>query len=265
MTHLHPTEITDANGEAMTYDEQTRTDTSTTPEVSRADVGPDVSRAAAQADPEVVLTFSEQLAEQLGGVRGVLESSVPVAIFVLVNILGPLNLALVISVAAAVGLAIYRLARHETMRNAINGLFGVAVGAFIAWKTGSSKDFYLPGIIISGVYGVAMLASVPFRRPLVGWIWSLLAAGGSMRWREQPAMVRLFSWLTVLWAVTYLAKVGIQAALFLATGDHDSGAALGIARLLLGYPPYALLLAFTVWSVRRMTTANPELAEAVRD
>src|SRR5262249_8133192 len=147
----------------------------------------------------------------LGGVRGLLESSIPVAIFVLVNIFGSLNLALVISVASAVALAIYRLARHETVRNAVNGLFGIAIGAFIAWKTGSTKDFYLPGIVLSGVYGVAMLASVPARRPLVGWVWSLVAAGGSMRWREQPKLVRLFSWLTVLWAVTYLVKVLIQA------------------------------------------------------
>ncbi len=247
----------------MTRDDQTRTagNTGTGRHHATETTSPALGAAGADGAAEVVPTFSEQLAEQLGGVRGVLESSVPVAIFVLVNIFGSLNLALLISVASAVALAIYRLARHETIRNAVNGLFGVAVGAFIAWKTGSTKDFYLPGIIVSGIYGLAMLASVPFRRPLIGWVWSILAAGGSMRWREQPTMVRLFSRLTVLWAVTYLVKVGIQAALFQATGAHDSGTALGIARLVLGYPPYALLLAFTAWTVRRTIAANPELAE----
>jgi hypothetical protein len=223
----------------------------------------DDSSPAAEPETAVLPTFSEQLAEQLGGVRGVVESSIPVIIFVIANIVGPLNVALIISVASGVALAIYRLARRETVRNAVNGLFGIGIGAFIAWKTGSTKDFYLPGIIISGVYGLAMLASVPIRRPLVGWVWSLLVAGGSMHWREQPAMVRLFSRLTVLWALTYLVKVGIQAALFQATGAHDSGTALGVARLVLGYPPYALLLAFTAWSVRRLTSANPALAYAV--
>jgi uncharacterized protein DUF3159 len=219
-------------------------------------------RNTAAPDDDAIPTFSEQLAQQLGGVPGVIESGVPVVVFVIANILGPLKLAIIIAVASAVIIAIFRLARRQTVRNAINGLFGIAVGAIIAWKTGSTKDFYLPGIIVSFVYGLAMLVSVPIRRPLVGWVWSLLSAGGSMRWREQPAMVRLFSRLTVLWAVTYLVKVGIQAALFQATSAHDSGTALGIARLLLGYPPYAALLAFTAWSVRRLTQSNPELALA---
>jgi hypothetical protein len=211
-------------------------------------------------DSETLPTFSEQLSEQLGGVRGVLESGIPVAVFVIVNIFGALNLAIIIGVASALALAIYRLARKESIRNAINGLLGIGIGAFIAWKTGSARDFYLPGIIMSGVYGLAMLASVPLRRPLIGWVWSLLAAGGSTRWREQPRMVRLFNRLTIIWALTYLAKVGLQAALFQATSADDPATALGVARLVLGYPPYALLLAYTAWSVRRLTAAHPELA-----
>jgi hypothetical protein len=62
-------------------------------------------------------------------------------------------------------------------------------------------------------------------------------------------MVRMFTWLTVLWGVVWLAKVGVQAALYLAEQDT----ALGIARLALGYPPYVLLLLITVWTVRRAT------------
>jgi Protein of unknown function (DUF3159) len=215
------------------------------------------------SDTEIVPTFSEQLAEQLGGVRGVFESGVPVAIFVIANIIGSLDWAIIVSAASAVAIAIYRLARKETIRNAVNGLFGVGIGAFIAWKTGSSKDFYLPGIIMSGAYGVAMLLSVPFRRPLVGWVWSLLAAGGSMEWRNHPPMVRLFNRLTILWSVTYLVKVGIQAVLFQHTGAHDSSTSLGVARLVLGYPPYALLLAFTAWSVRRLRASDPSLVAAI--
>jgi hypothetical protein len=219
----------------------------------------DEGNTHAQADEEALPTFSEQLADQLGGVRGVLESSVPVVIFVIANILSTLNWAVVVSAGSAVAIAIYRLTRKQSVRNAINGLFGVGIGAFIAWKTGSTKNFYLPGILLSGAYGVAMLLSVPFRRPLVGWVWSLLAAGGSTEWRREPKMVRLFNRLTILWSVTYLVKVGIQAVMFQHTGAHDSGTSLGVARLLLGYPPYALLLAFTVWSVRRLRASDPAL------
>jgi Protein of unknown function (DUF3159) len=206
-------------------------------------------------------TFSEQLADQLGGVRGIVESGAPVLVFVIANIIWTLRPALIISVASAVALAAWRLARKESIRHAVNGLFGIALGAIIAWKTGSAKNFYLPGILLSLAYGVAMLASVALRMPLVGWIWSVLVAKGSTEWRANPRLVRLFSWLTVLWAVTYLVKTLIQALIFNATPDKDPGTALGIAKLVLGYPPYALLLAVTIWTVRRRAPAIATAAD----
>ena len=37
--------------------------------------------------------------------------------------------------------------QRKPVRHAVNGLFGIAIGAFIAWRTGEARDFYLPGII----------------------------------------------------------------------------------------------------------------------
>ncbi|MEN3306402.1 MAG: hypothetical protein V7603_2604, partial [Micromonosporaceae bacterium] len=53
----------------------------------------------------------------------------------------------------------------------------------------------------------------------------------------------------------------IQALIFHATPDKDPGTALGIAKLALGYPPYALLLAITIWAVRRRMP-EPEAGSA---
>ena len=227
------------------------------PPTAQAD---DVREAAEEQLPP----FSEQLAAQLGGARGVVESGIPVAIFVIANVLPhvSLNLALIISAASAVAIAIYRLMRRETIRHAVNGLFGIAIGALIAWRTGSAKDFYLPGILFSLAYGLAMLASVPLKKPLVGWVWSLLANGGRRDWQDKPALIRLFSRLTIVWAVVYLAKTVIQAWMFTNTAANDPATGLGIAKLVLGYPPYALLIAYTVWSVRRVTASDPTLSPA---
>ncbi len=198
-------------------------------------------------------TFSEQLASQIGGVRGIIESGIPVLVFVAVNLAWSLRPALIVSVASALLIAAWRLRRRQTVRHAINGLFGVGVGAVIAWKTGSAKNFYLPGILLSLTYGVAMLVSVAVRVPLIGWVWSVLAAQGSVAWRTDRRLLRTFSWLTVLWAVTYLAKTLIQALIFRATPANDPGTALGVARLALGYPPYLALIAISVWTTRRVT------------
>jgi len=198
-------------------------------------------------------TVAEQMADQLGGWRGLVESSIPVVVFVVANIIGDLRPAVIASVSVAVLIAGLRLAQRRPIRHAVNGLFGVGIGAAIAWRTGNERDFYLPGILYGIGYGVALLISAAIRQPLVGWIWSVLVAKGRSEWRDDPKLVRTFTQLTVLWGVVWLAKVGVQAGLYLAHQDT----ALGVARLALGYPPYALLLLITVWTVRRVTRESP--------
>jgi len=205
-------------------------------------------------EEEIVLPpFSEQIAEQLGGVRGLIESSIPVAVFVVANILWALRPALILSVTIGVGIAIYRLSRREPIRHALNGLFGIAIGALIAGWTGKARDFHLPSILWTLGYAIALLGSVVARWPAVGWLWSVTFAKGSQIWRTEPRLLHLFGRLTMLWAAVYVVKVSVLSALYL-TNHAD---ALGIARLVLGYPPYALLLAVTVYAVRKVRRDLP--------
>ncbi|MGW5669641.1 DUF3159 domain-containing protein [Micromonospora sp. NPDC003776] len=205
--------------------------------------------ATGPADDDRLPSLAEQMADQLGGWRGLVESSIPVVVFVIANVVGELRPAVIASVAVALLIAGLRLAQRRPVRHAVNGLFGIAIGAAIAWRTGDERDFYLPGILYGIGYGLALLLSAAIRQPLVGWIWSVLVAKGRSEWRDDPRLVRTFTQLTVLWGVVWLAKVGVQAGLYLAHQDT----ALGVARLALGYPPYALLLLITVWTVRRVT------------
>lgn len=203
-------------------------------------------------------SLTEQMAEQLGGWRGLVESSVPVVVFVLTNVFFDVRPALVAAAGVAVAIAVIRLIQRRPVRHAVNGLFGIGIGAVIAWRSGEAKDFYLPGILYGIFYGLLLLASAAIRQPLVGWIWSVIVAGGRSEWRRDERLVRTFTWLTVLWGVVWLIKVGVQAALYLADMEN----ALAVARLTLGYPPYALLLGITIWTVRRVTRGSPAPAPA---
>jgi hypothetical protein len=201
-------------------------------------------------------SFSEQLSDQLGGVRGLIESGIPVVVFVIGNILFghfkiqyALNYAIATAVASALLIAGYRLYRKESVRHAINGLFGIAIGAFLAWRSGNAKDFYLPGIIMNGVYAFALLGSVVINKPAIGYAWSVISNGGRQDWVNRVELVRTFRWVTCFWAGIFLFKGGVQLVLYLAR-DVDA-TYLGIARLALGYPPWLLGLAVTAWAVRR--------------
>jgi hypothetical protein len=205
-------------------------------------------------DEEVALpSFSEQIAEQLGGVRGLAESSIPVAVFVVANIVWALRPAVILAVVIGLGIAAWRLSRREPIRHALNGLFGIALGAVLASSTGQARDFHLPTILYTLGYGVALIVSVVVRRPLVGWLWSVTFAGGTDRWRTEPRLLGLFGRLTIVWAVVYVVKATVLGWLWQTHQDN----ALGIARLVLGYPPYAVLLLITVYAVRRVMRTLP--------
>jgi len=198
-------------------------------------------------------SFSEQIADQLGGVRGLVESSIPVAVFVIVNIVWALRPALILSVVLGVGIAIYRLLRREPIRHALNGLFGIALGAVIAGYTGQARDFHLPSILLTLGYAVGLVISVVSRWPVVGWLWSVTFAKGSQIWRTEPRLMHLFGRLTMLWAAVYVVKATVLTSLFVL----NQADALGVARLVLGYPPYALLLGVTVYWVRKVRRTLP--------
>jgi hypothetical protein len=215
-------------------------------------------------EEEPLPSFSEQMSEQLGGVRGLIESSIPITVFVILNFLAerfdwwPLRTTLIVACAVAVLIAGYRLARREPVRHAINGLFGIGLGAYIAYRSGEARGFYLPGILYTGGYALVLFLTAAARWPLVGWLWSVMFDGGKPRWRQDGALRRAFTWLTLLWSVTYLVKFLIQGGLYLA----EQTDLLGASRLILGWPLYALLLAVTVWSVRSVTRKQRALAEA---
>jgi hypothetical protein len=210
--------------------------------------------ASASAPPDERLpTFAEQIAGQVGGWRGMVEAGTPVVVFIVVNMIWSLRPALLASVGLALLIAAFRLAQRRPVRYAVNGLFGIGLGAIIAWRTGEARDFYLPGIFISYGYAAAMIISVVMRHPLVGWLWSILFAGGSAEWRSDRRLMRTFAWLTLVWAAVWIAKVSAQAGLYLADQEH----LLGVARLVLGTPPYLLLLAITIWVVRRVERTRP--------
>ena len=205
-------------------------------------------------------SMSEQIAEQLGGVRGLIESSIPVLAFVVLNVvLGdavldlPKKTALYWAIGGSVGSALaigaYRLSRKEPIRHAVNGIFGIAVGAFLAWRTGEAKDFYLPGILLTLAQVAVFVISVVVRRPIIGYVWGVLANKGKHDWFANKRLFFTFQWLTLVWAGSLFIRAGVQGWLYL----QDQATAIGIVRILISWPIYAATFAFSVWAIRRVT------------
>lgn len=184
--------------------------------------------------------------EQMGGVPGIIASTIPVAVFVVVNVITTLQPALIAAVAAGVAVAVWRIARRQPLQPAVSGLFGVGIAAFIAYRTGEARGFYLPGLIYSAVLGLAFLVSVLVRRPLAGVIWHAINGDGQS-WRHDPRLLRAYTLASLLWTAVFAARVVVQGLLY----NADEETWLGIARLAMGYPLVGIAVLGTIWAVRR--------------
>jgi Protein of unknown function (DUF3159) len=67
-------------------------------------------------------------------------------------------------------------------------------------------------------------------------------------WREDPRMLRAYTWLTVMWGVTFLLRVLVQGLLYRANEVE----LLGTASIVLGLPVTAVEVIVTLWVVSRL-------------
>ncbi|WP_369974815.1 DUF3159 domain-containing protein [Nocardia sp. MDA0666] len=190
--------------------------------------------------------IQQTLLEQLGGISGLIYSTLPVVVFVPANTLWGLTAAIWTALATAAGVLVWRLIRRSPIQPAISGFIGVAVCAFIAHRTGAAKGYFLFGIWASLVYAGVFLVSLLVRWPLAGVIWGVLNGHGHS-WRSDRRAMRLYDLATVVWVVVFGARYLVQNHFY----DTDSTGWLAAARIAMGWPLTAVALLVTVWAVRR--------------
>ncbi len=201
------------------------------------------------------------------------EAGVPTIAFTITFLLTKdLTPALVLSVATALVLLVLRLVQGGSVKFVVNSLFGIGLGALFAWRSirggGDGNDaalaYFLPGIIYNAGYAGMLLVSIVTRWPFVGFLVGSVT-GDPTAWRQDPRVVRLCSNLTWLLLLPCLVRVSVQLPLYLAgkesiTDPNAIVAALGISKIVLGWPLQIAALAAMVWLLARDHTPVEEPA-----
>lgn len=141
--------------------------------------------------------------QTLGGTRGVIETSAPGLIFVIVYVAThALVPTLVAASAVAVIACIIRLIQRQSTQQAVSGFFGVAVGVILAAATGRGENYFAWGIVTNLAMAAAFALSVLARRSLVGFFYAMLT-GLPTGWQRDPSLRplrRRCALLTWMWA-----------------------------------------------------------------
>lgn len=201
--------------------------------------------------------------DQMGGISGLIYSSLPVVVFVPVST----AFGLLPAIAAALGVAtlilIWRLIRRDSIQPAVSGFFAVGVSALIAYLVGESKGYFLLGIWSSLIYAVVFGVSVVIRRPVVGYIWGWVNSH-DRAWRDVRRAVLAFDVATLTWVAVFASRFLVQQYLY----DSDQTGWLGFARIAMGWPLTAVAALVTYLAIRaaqRAVHAQDAAAPVERD
>lgn len=196
----------------------------------------------------------ESLRVILGGRRGAIDATLPVAAFAIALVVtqlvdvpqpGPVYWAGGVALVVAAAVAAVRLAQGRKPRSVLLGLLGVAVGAAVAFYTGRAVDFFLPQLILNAGSALAWAVSIVIRWPFLGLIVGGIL-GQRTRWRRDPHLLLGYQRASWAWVGQYLLRLVVFIPLYLLGAD----VVLAITRIALTWPLIAVCIAVS-WPLLR--------------
>lgn len=200
----------------------------------------------------------DKIVQALGGKKGLFDSGVPSIVFLVVfNLRDDVREAAMVALALSVILGVFRLLRREKLQSAVTGVMGVLICYLLVRSTGKAEDFYLPGLFINAGYGALYLVTNIAGWPIIGLVLGPLL-GEDLHWRKVPERKRAYQRAGWLWVGLFLLRIAVQLPLYLAGYIN----ALGIARLVMGYPLF-IAVAWGTWLIIKQVPVakKPEIAE----
>jgi len=166
-----------------------------------------------------------------------LDSFLPLLLFLIGNPILGLNKALWVALGTAGAVAFYRIFRKQNLVYALGGFGGVLLAAVFVWVSGSDTGFFLPGLISGAVTVILCVVSVVLNRPLVAWT-SFITRRWPLGWYWHPRVLPAYNEVTMMWAVAFSIRLALEYWLF----RQAAFQALGAVRVALGWPYTVVLL-----------------------
>uniref|UniRef100_UPI00404AE132 DUF3159 domain-containing protein n=1 Tax=Candidatus Planktophila sp. TaxID=2175601 RepID=UPI00404AE132 len=186
----------------------------------------------------------------LGGKKGLIDSGLPAVVFLVTfNVRNDLRQAIVAALTLSICLAIFRLAKKDTIQHSISGILGVLICAYFANRSGNASDFYIPKLLTNLAYGTAYLVANLVGWPLLGIVLGPLL-GENFEWRKNPERKKIYIKASWIWVAMFFSRIAVQYPIY--RGGNVN--LLGTVNLAMGYPLF-FAAAYGSWLV--IKTAPP--------
>lgn len=193
--------------------------------------------------------IGEELKSVLSG-RSV-DALLPPIVFVIVNAISSLEVAVIAALGLAIFLAGLRLFRRESWYYALGGLLGVGLAAGLALLTRDAASYFLPAIISSALLSLVALVSLIIGKPVAAWL-SHLTRGWPLDWFWRGDVKPAYQEVSWLWLLLILLRLAAQIFLY----QRGDAATLAWANVLLGWPVTIAVLVISylygIWRLHKL-------------
>lgn len=176
----------------------------------------------------------------LGGWWGIVESSLPAVVFIVVQtIWRSVGVSVVATAGVVVLLAIIRaVTLRGTFQSIVAGAIGASIGLVFALTSNDANNVFVPGFVVNAVYLLVFGLSAAIGHPLTGYAIGAFT-GDVFGWRGDRVLRRANVIATVLFAAPSAVRLAVLLPLWLA---HAEVAVLGGVKLAVGLPLTGLSL-----------------------
>jgi hypothetical protein len=188
----------------------------------------------------------------LGGTKGLIDSGLPAIVFLVTfNVTDELRNAILGALGLSLVLAIYRLARKDTIQHSISGVIGVLICAYFANRSGNATDFYIPKLLTNLGYGSVYLIANLAGWPILGLVLGPLL-GENLNWRKNSARKKMYIKASWIWVAMFFSRIAVQYPIY-KSGNVNL---LGTVNLAMGYPLFFAAAYFTWLIIKAQPPAD---------
>ncbi|MFC1784068.1 DUF3159 domain-containing protein [Candidatus Neomarinimicrobiota bacterium] len=188
----------------------------------------------------------------------IIDSIIPLVIFLALNQILGLNLATLFSLITSGIFLVYRLLTGDKLIFALVGALGVFAAAGIAYISGSDTGFFIPGLITGALTVLLCIGSVLIKKPIAAWS-SRITRRWPKSWYMHEKVRSAYTEVTIAWAVAF----GLRTLLEYWLLSQNAINAAGAVKIFLGWPYtiLILILSYIYGSWRLTNLGGPSVEE----
>lgn len=138
-----------------------------------------------------------------------IDSLIPPILFVSLDSLFNLNIAIVFSIAFSLVILIYRIIRKENVVYALIGFFMLSFASLLAVLTNNPNSYFLPDLITNVILVLLSAVLLIIKRPLAAYA-SHLMRSWPLEWYLRDDVRPAYTEVSIFWLIFFIFKTGAQ-------------------------------------------------------